>query len=72
MSFMEENGTNSIFLIFSVRKSYRIVISEIVFSKNLILTKNSTAVLFLKFVSKKLCKKLGLTCAALGNIFSIT
>ena len=69
---MEENGTNSIFLIFSVRKSYRIVISEIVFSKNLILTKNSTAVLFLKFVSKKLCKKLGLTSAALGNIFSIT
>ena len=69
---MEENGTNSIFPIFSVRKSYRIVISEIVFSKNLILTKNSTAVLFLKFVSKKLCKKLGLTSAALGNIFSIT
>ena len=39
---MEENGTNSIFPIFSGRKSDKIVISEILFSKNLILNKNYT------------------------------
>ena len=45
---MKENDTNSFFPIFSVRKSDRIVISEIVSSKNFILTKNFTAILFQK------------------------
>ena len=39
MSFNEENGINSTFPMFPVQKSDRIVISEIVFSKNLVPTK---------------------------------
>ena len=48
MSLMEENGINPTFPMFPVHKSDRIVISEIVFSKNLVPTKISTAILFLK------------------------